>query len=41
MENLIWVLKDDIGLMYAMGVDAYRFSVSWPRLIHGIFLIEA
>ena len=41
MENLIWVLKEDIGLMSSMGVDAYRFSVSWPRLIPGIFLIEA
>jgi len=25
--------KEDIGIMSAMGVDAYRFSISWPRLI--------
>lgn len=25
--------KEDIDLMSAMGVDAYRFSISWPRLI--------
>jgi beta-glucosidase len=25
--------KEDVKLMYEMGLDAYRFSISWPRLI--------
>ena len=25
--------KDDVKLMYEMGLDAYRFSIAWPRLI--------
>ncbi|XP_077212364.1 beta-glucosidase 31-like [Tasmannia lanceolata] len=25
--------KDDVKLMYEMGLDAYRFSISWSRLI--------
>ncbi|KAE8776441.1 Beta-glucosidase 6 [Hordeum vulgare] len=25
--------KDDVKLMYDMGLDAYRFSIAWPRLI--------
>ncbi|KAI4963977.1 hypothetical protein ZWY2020_008540 [Hordeum vulgare] len=25
--------KDDVKLMYEMGLDAYRFSITWPRLI--------
>src|SRR3569832_806188 len=24
---------EDVALMQRMGVDAYRFSVSWPRLL--------
>lgn len=28
--------REDIGLMTQLGVDAYRFSVSWPRVLpHG------
>ncbi len=26
--------EEDIGLMAELGVDAYRFSISWPRVIH-------
>ncbi|KAE8800751.1 Beta-glucosidase 6 [Hordeum vulgare] len=25
--------KDDVKLMYETGLDAYRFSIAWPRLI--------
>lgn len=25
--------KDDVGLIQSLGVNAYRFSVSWPRVI--------
>ncbi|CAA7043660.1 unnamed protein product [Microthlaspi erraticum] len=25
--------KEDVRLMYDMGLDAFRFSISWPRLI--------
>ncbi|KAF0914116.1 hypothetical protein E2562_026512 [Oryza meyeriana var. granulata] len=25
--------KEDVKLMYDMGLDAYRFSISWPRLV--------
>ncbi|EEC84873.1 hypothetical protein OsI_32017 [Oryza sativa Indica Group] len=25
--------KEDVKLMYDMGLDAYRFSIAWPRLI--------
>nr|XP_051184157.1 beta-glucosidase 32-like [Lolium perenne] len=25
--------KDDVKLMHEMGLDAYRFSIAWPRLI--------
>ncbi|KAM3329683.1 hypothetical protein ACQJBY_026615 [Aegilops geniculata] len=25
--------KDDVKLMHDLGLDAYRFSISWPRLI--------
>uniref|UniRef100_A0ACD5XTW8 Uncharacterized protein n=1 Tax=Avena sativa TaxID=4498 RepID=A0ACD5XTW8_AVESA len=25
--------KDDVKLMHKMGLDAYRFSIAWPRLI--------
>ncbi|VAI34472.1 unnamed protein product [Triticum turgidum subsp. durum] len=25
--------KEDVKLMHKMGLDAYRFSISWPRLI--------
>ncbi|OEL29194.1 Beta-glucosidase 32 [Dichanthelium oligosanthes] len=27
--------KEDVKLMHAMGLDAYRFSIAWPRLIPG------
>ena len=27
--------RDDIELMKALGVDAYRFSIAWPRVIPG------
>uniref|UniRef100_A0A0E0M394 4-hydroxy-7-methoxy-3-oxo-3,4-dihydro-2H-1,4-benzoxazin-2-yl glucosidebeta-D-glucosidase n=1 Tax=Oryza punctata TaxID=4537 RepID=A0A0E0M394_ORYPU len=27
--------KEDVKLMYDMGLDAYRFSIPWPRLIPG------
>ncbi|CAL0324705.1 unnamed protein product [Lupinus luteus] len=27
--------KEDVQLMTKMGLDAYRFSISWPRLIPG------
>uniref|UniRef100_A0A453LAE8 Uncharacterized protein n=1 Tax=Aegilops tauschii subsp. strangulata TaxID=200361 RepID=A0A453LAE8_AEGTS len=27
--------KDDVKLMYEMGLDVYRFSIAWPRLIPG------
>ncbi|MDX3775277.1 GH1 family beta-glucosidase [Chromatiaceae bacterium AAb-1] len=26
--------QDDIGLIASLNVDAYRFSVSWPRVMH-------
>lgn len=25
--------REDIGLMKALGVDAYRFSIAWPRVV--------
>jgi beta-glucosidase len=25
--------KEDVKLLSKMGVDAYRFSIAWPRLI--------
>ena len=25
--------QDDIGLMQSMGLDAYRFSIAWPRIL--------
>lgn len=25
--------QDDIGLMKSMGLDAYRFSIAWPRIL--------
>ncbi|KAF8694981.1 hypothetical protein HU200_038094 [Digitaria exilis] len=28
--------KDDVKLLHEMGVDAYRMSIAWPRLIPGI-----
>ncbi|KAF8780845.1 hypothetical protein HU200_000795 [Digitaria exilis] len=28
--------KEDVKLMHGMGLDAYRFSIAWPRLIPGI-----
>ncbi|KAM0854297.1 hypothetical protein ACQ4PT_050523 [Festuca glaucescens] len=28
--------QDDVKLMHEMGLDAYRFSIAWPRLIPGI-----
>jgi len=27
--------QEDVELISSLGVDAYRFSVSWPRVIHG------
>ncbi len=27
------LFKDDIALMKKMGIDAYRFSISWPRIL--------
>uniref|UniRef100_A0A453LA79 Uncharacterized protein n=1 Tax=Aegilops tauschii subsp. strangulata TaxID=200361 RepID=A0A453LA79_AEGTS len=27
--------REDVKLMHKMGLDAYRFSISWPRLIPG------
>jgi beta-glucosidase len=28
-------LQEDVRLMHEMGLDAYRFSISWSRLIPG------
>ncbi|KAF6151450.1 hypothetical protein GIB67_016262 [Kingdonia uniflora] len=28
--------KEDVKLMYERGLDAYKFSISWSRLIHGM-----
>lgn len=34
--NHYHLFKDDVGLMKKIGVDAYRFSISWPRVLpHG------
>nr|CAB3453928.1 unnamed protein product [Digitaria exilis] len=30
--------KDDVKLLHEMGVDAYRMSIAWPRLIPGMAL---
>ena len=27
--------QEDVKLLSEMGVDAYRFSIAWPRLIPG------
>ncbi|CAK9134471.1 unnamed protein product [Ilex paraguariensis] len=27
--------KEDVGIMKKMGFDAYRFSISWPRILPG------
>ncbi|KAJ4804625.1 Beta-glucosidase 31 [Rhynchospora pubera] len=27
------IIQEDVKLMYEMGLDAYRFSIAWPRLI--------
>ncbi|KAL6846783.1 hypothetical protein ACP4OV_024231 [Aristida adscensionis] len=27
--------KEDVKLMHEMGLDAYRFSIAWPRLVPG------
>lgn len=26
-------MPDDVGLMHSLGVDVYRFSIAWPRVI--------
>jgi beta-glucosidase/6-phospho-beta-glucosidase/beta-galactosidase len=30
----LW-FQEDVKLMHDMGLDAYRFSIAWPRLIPG------
>lgn len=32
--------KEDVALMSEMGLDAYRFSISWSRLIPGIASLQ-
>lgn len=27
------MLQEDIGLMKEIGLDSFRFSISWPRVI--------
>lgn len=32
IEIEFWTLQDDIDLMKDLGMDAYRFSISWSRI---------
>jgi beta-glucosidase/6-phospho-beta-glucosidase/beta-galactosidase len=34
-------LQEDVKLMYETGLEAYRFSISWSRLIPSTELISA
>jgi ABC-type proline/glycine betaine transport system ATPase subunit len=35
----LW-FQEDVKLMHDMGLDAYRFSIAWPRLIPGTKCIQ-
>lgn len=32
-----FLCQEDVKLMHEMGLDAYRFSIAWPRLIPGCY----
>lgn len=32
-EESIWLWQEDVGIMKEMGMDAYRFSISWSRIL--------
>ena len=38
LNFMVVVFQDDIQLMKNMGMDAYRFSISWSRIFPGKFL---
>lgn len=33
------ILQEDVGIMVEMGLDAYRFSISWSRVLPGKIII--
>ena len=33
------MIQEDVEIMKKMGLDAYRFSISWPRVLPSKFLI--
>ena len=33
MSKFLYLLQEDVQLMVDIGLDAYRFSISWSRLI--------
>jgi hypothetical protein len=41
MLMVIDQLQEDVKLMHEMGLDAYRFSISWSRLIPGTLINQS
>lgn len=38
MKIIKWRVQEDVQLMKNMGMDAYRFSISWTRIFPSTFL---
>ena len=36
----VWIWQEDIELMHSMGLNAYRFSISWTRILPSMFLLN-
>lgn len=34
-------MQEDVSLMKQMGVDAYRFSISWPRILPSTYKLRS